>query len=112
MLIEKQTAVDIFGQGPGVYAMRSKYYLTYAAYGLACGVTDPSVLKEYGKRELLRYGRPRIVALSTISDAAGAESSQTRERSQLQGMQEETTQSEQNEGDQDEEPSIKRHRVD
>lgn len=53
MLVEKQLAVDIFGQAPGVYAMRSKYYLAYAAYGLSCGVRDSSQLLEYGKREML-----------------------------------------------------------
>ena len=50
MLVEKQLALDIFGQAPGVYAMRNKYYLAYGAYGLSCGVRDSRQLTEYGKR--------------------------------------------------------------
>ncbi|MCO5608242.1 hypothetical protein L7F22_062448 [Adiantum nelumboides] len=41
MLLEKEATVSTFGVGPGMYGLRNRYFLTHAAYGLACGITDP-----------------------------------------------------------------------
>ena len=60
MLLEKNAIIRIFSQGSGVYALRSKYYLAYAAYGLACGIQDPLLLEDYGKTKLLKQCRPRF----------------------------------------------------
>ena len=38
-----------------MYALKSKYSLTYAAYGLARGIRDPKLLSDYGKKEFLRF---------------------------------------------------------
>ena len=89
MLVEKQVALDIFGQSPGVYAMRSRYYLAYAAYGLSCGIRDANELPDYGKRQLLCFVRNRIAPVESIMEAG--ESSTNRERASLNLQIEEIT---------------------
>ena len=93
--------------------MRSKYYLAYAAYGLSCGVRDSSQLLEYGKREMLRYRRHRIVPRGSITEAGESSSSREREGAILQSIPntgtsqiEDTT-----EHNQSDEPPTKRSRL-
>ena len=58
ILVEKQFAVRTFGQAPGVHASRSKYFLTYVAFALSCGIRNPKLLlPDYGKSEILRSQR-------------------------------------------------------
>ena len=73
MLLEKQAALTIFGQGPGVYGLRSRYFLTQAAYGLASGIRDPDQLVEYGKHVLLRKKVQVLQLLPRIEEASSAE---------------------------------------
>ena len=63
ILVEKDLAIEIFGQGPGVYALRSKYYLTYTGLALTAGIRDPALLDDYGKKELLCFGREGPMAI-------------------------------------------------
>ncbi|MCO5555018.1 hypothetical protein L7F22_008557 [Adiantum nelumboides] len=66
MLLEKQAALTMFGQGPGVYGLRSRYFLTQAAYGLVYGITDPGQLIEYGKHDLLRNKIPVLARIEEV----------------------------------------------
>ncbi|MCO5600509.1 hypothetical protein L7F22_054622, partial [Adiantum nelumboides] len=66
MLLEMQAALTMFSQGPGVYGLRSRYFLTQAAYGLACGITDPGPLIEYGKHDLLRNKVPVLARIEEV----------------------------------------------
>ncbi len=70
ILVEKQFAIRSFGQGPGVHALRSKYFLTYVAYALSCGIRDPKLLPVFGKRELLRSQRPIPPRVEVLEDRA------------------------------------------
>ena len=58
ILLERQAALRFFGEGPGLYTLRCKYYFTYAAYDLACGITYPNLLSDCRKKHLLRTARP------------------------------------------------------
>ena len=71
-------ALEIFGQGPGVYAMRSRYYLAYAAYGLSCGLRDDKLLLEYGKRQFLCFVKNVITPNDSLAKVG--ESLASRER--------------------------------
>ena len=73
LLVEKQAALTIFGQGPGVYGLRSRYFLTQAAYGLASGIKDPGQLVEYGKHVLLCKKVQVLQLLPRIEEASSAE---------------------------------------
>lgn len=53
VLVEKQFALRVFGQGPGSQALRCQYYLGYSAAAILAGIKDPRQLTTYGKRELL-----------------------------------------------------------
>ena len=68
IFLERQAAVRFFGEGPGLYSLRCKYYLTYAAYGPACGITDPRLLSDCGKKHLLRTARPMELAVPLIEE--------------------------------------------
>ena len=61
VLVEKQFALQIFGQGPGCQALRSSYYLAYSAGAIAAGIHDPDTLTTYGKRDLLRSKKGRSI---------------------------------------------------
>ncbi|MCO5572879.1 hypothetical protein L7F22_026638, partial [Adiantum nelumboides] len=60
MLLEKEAVVSTFGVGPGMYGLCSCYFLTHAAYGLACGITDPRQLPQHGKHDLMKQKPPII----------------------------------------------------
>lgn len=66
VLVEKQFAMRIFGQGPGCQALRCPYYLAYSAGAIAAGVKDPDTLTIYGKRDLLKSKKSR-----SIQEASG-----------------------------------------
>ena len=68
MLLDKHVALRIFGQGPGMYALKCKYYLAYRAYGLACGIRDPKLLSDYGKKELLRFRCDNIYSMLQVQN--------------------------------------------
>ena len=68
MLLDKSTVVRIFGQGLGVYALRSKYHLAYATYGITCGITDPLQLEEYGERKLIKEFCPRLPTMLQLQN--------------------------------------------
>ena len=68
IFLERQAAVRFFGEGPGLYSLRCKYYLTYAAYGLSCGITDPRLLSDCGKKHLLRTARPMEPVVPLIEE--------------------------------------------
>ena len=40
----------------------------YVAYGLACGITDPCLLSDCGKKHLLRIARPMEPAVPLIEE--------------------------------------------
>ena len=61
VLVEKQFALRIFGQGPRCQALRSSYYLAYSAGAIAAGIHDPDTLTTYGKRDLLRSKKGRSI---------------------------------------------------
>ena len=54
VLIERQFALRIFGQGICCQALRAPYYLAYVAQALMLGITEANQLLEYGKRILMR----------------------------------------------------------
>ncbi|MCO5575311.1 hypothetical protein L7F22_029111 [Adiantum nelumboides] len=60
MLLEKEAMVSTFGVGPGMYGLRSHYFLTHVLYSLACGITDPRQLPQYGKHDLMKQKMPMI----------------------------------------------------
>ena len=66
--MEWQAAVRFFWEGPGVYSLRCKYYLTHAGYGLACGIIDPNLLSAYKKKHLLRIARPMVPIVPLIEE--------------------------------------------
>ena len=68
IFLERQAAVRFFGEGPGLYSLRCKYYLTYVAYGLACGIIDPNLLSDCGKKHLLRATRPMEPVVPLIEE--------------------------------------------
>lgn len=55
ILIEKSTALEIFGCYPGYGDNRRGYFHTYVAVALSLGIENPEELEEYGKQRLLRY---------------------------------------------------------
>ena len=65
VLIERQFALRIFGQGICCQALRAPYYLAYVAQALMLGITEADQLPEYGKRILMRSRKQRI-ALSML----------------------------------------------
>ena len=69
-------------EGRWVYALTCKYYLTYTAYGLSCGMRDPNLLSDNGKKHLLKARRPRGPSKVLIEedDDDVAESSSKRAR--------------------------------
>lgn len=66
ILVEKQFALRIFGQGPGCQALRSPYYLAYSAGAIAAGIKDPENLLMYGKRDLLRSNKGRSIQEAAV----------------------------------------------
>ena len=75
ILVEKQFAVRTFGQAPRVHASRSKYFLTYVAFVLSCGIRNPKLLPDYGKSEILRsqrrlISRPIPTKVQVLEDCA------------------------------------------
>lgn len=65
ILVEKQFAMRIFGQGPGCQALRCGYYLSYSAGAIAAGIKDPETLTIYGKRDLLRSKKGQSIQEAT-----------------------------------------------
>ena len=55
ILIERLSAIDIFGDYVNKQASRASYFLSYTSYALACGVNDPKCLEGYGKHKLIRF---------------------------------------------------------
>lgn len=55
MLLEKSTAMRIFGYGPGFWPSRAGYFLCYAAYVLAHEKKDTKDLAGYKRKNFLRY---------------------------------------------------------
>ena len=69
ILIEKVSALDIFGYWPGYRACRRAYFHTYTADALAIGVQNPEELDEYGKHFLLRYKQtPHVHRMHLLKD--------------------------------------------
>ena len=66
ILVEKQFALRVFGQGPGCQALRCGYYLGYSAAAIAAGVKDPDTLLDYGKRALIRSKMGRSIQGETV----------------------------------------------
>ena len=66
ILVEKQFAMRVFGQGPGCQALRCSYYLAYSAAAIAAGIKDPETLSTYGKRDLLRGKKSRLIQEATV----------------------------------------------
>ena len=66
VLIEKQFALRVFGQGPGCKAVRCQYYLGYSAAAILAGFKDPRQLTTYGKRELLQSMKGRRVVAGQL----------------------------------------------
>lgn len=66
ILVEKQFALRVFGQGPGCQALRCCYYLSYSAAAIAAGITDPATLMDYGKRDLIRSKKGRSIQGATV----------------------------------------------
>ena len=58
ILIEKRSALHIFGYYSGKMCSRAGYFLSYTAYALAAGVKDPLMLEPYGKHRLIRNREP------------------------------------------------------
>ena len=54
VLVAKQFALRVFGQGRGCQALRCPYYLAYSASAIAARTKDPDMLTTYGKRDLIR----------------------------------------------------------
>lgn len=57
----------MFGHALSVYAMRSKYNLTYVSYGLDCGIRDPKLLIDYGKK-FLRFWQNTCATLMELQN--------------------------------------------
>lgn len=55
ILIEKHTAIQVFGYGCGIMCSRAGYFLSYTAYAKALGINDPKELTSYGKHYMLRH---------------------------------------------------------
>lgn len=66
VLVAKQFALRVFGQGHGCQALRSPYYLSYVAGALAAGIKVPDTLSVYGKRELLRSQKSNAIQEATL----------------------------------------------
>lgn len=58
IFIERRVALDVFGNSCGFISARAGYFLSYTAYALALGITDPKQLTPYGKHFMLRYREP------------------------------------------------------
>lgn len=61
VLVEKQFALRVFGQVHGSQALRCPYYLSYSAGAILAGIQDPDTLTTYGKRDLIRGLKGRVV---------------------------------------------------
>ena len=61
VLVEKQFALRIFGQGPRCQALRSSYYLAYSTGEIAARIKDLDTLTTCGKRDLLRSKKSRSI---------------------------------------------------
>ena len=69
ILIERCFAINIFGYFLNKQCSRAAYFLSYTSYALACGVTNPKYLEDYGKHKLIRYREPpMITSAETIED--------------------------------------------
>lgn len=69
ILIERCSAIDIFGYFENKQCSRAAYFLSYTSYALACGVTNPKCLEGYGKHKLIRYQEPPMITpAETIED--------------------------------------------
>ena len=69
ILIERCSAINIFGYFPNKQCSRAAYFLSYTSYALACGVTNPKYLEDYGKHKLIRYREPPMITpAQTIED--------------------------------------------
>lgn len=60
VLIERQFAIRVFGQGLYCQALRAPYYIAYAAQALILGIAEAEQLPIYGKRFLMRNRKLRI----------------------------------------------------
>ncbi|MCO5555277.1 hypothetical protein L7F22_008822 [Adiantum nelumboides] len=60
MLLEKEATISTFGVGLGMYGLRSRCFLTHAAYGLSCRITNPRQLPQYRKHDLMKQKTPII----------------------------------------------------
>lgn len=54
LLLEKHTAIEIFGYHHAMQGSLAGSYLTYTGLALSVGEKDPSKLTDHGKRYLLR----------------------------------------------------------
>lgn len=59
VLIEKQFALRVFGQGLYCQALRAPYYIAYAAQALILGIAEAENLPIYGKRFFMRTRKLR-----------------------------------------------------
>ena len=55
MLIEKTTAIRIFGYSPSFWPSRARYFLCYSAYALGHGMKSVESLQGYTHKKLLCY---------------------------------------------------------
>ena len=60
VLIERQFAIRVFGQGLYCQSLRSPYYIAYAAQALILGIAEAEQLPVYGKRFLMRNRKLRL----------------------------------------------------
>lgn len=66
VLVEKQFALRVFGQGRGCQALRCPYYLAYSASAIAAGTKDPDMLTAYGKRDLIRSNKGKCGPIEVL----------------------------------------------
>ena len=72
ILVEKRTAMYVFGYFPGKQCSRAAYFLAYTVYALACNVNSVDLLEAYGKHYLLRFREPDLdPAVPHISEYTG-----------------------------------------
>ena len=55
ILVDKRIVLDVFGTAAKFLSACLGYFLSYTAYALALGITDPKELTPYGKNYMLRH---------------------------------------------------------
>ena len=81
ILIERCSAINIFGYFANKQCSRAAYFLSYTSYALACGVTNPKCLEDYGKHKLIRYREPPMIKLAETIEDKGTTPRQSAEAS-------------------------------